>query len=61
MDTSKYTEKIELKDPSEAEELVIKIMMQEGALRFQEQLLSKLKSRKLRKAAKIVRGTELEL
>lgn len=61
MDEKKYDRQIELVDISEAQELAVKMIMQEGALRFQEQLLAKLKTRKLRKAAKIVRGTNLEL
>ena len=61
MDEKKYDRQIELVDMDDAQELAVKVIMQEGALRFQEQLLAKLKSRKLRKAAKIVRGTYLEL
>jgi hypothetical protein len=61
MDEKKYDRQIELVDMDEAQELAVKMIMQEGALRFQEQVLARLKSRKLRKAAKIVRGTYLEL
>lgn len=61
MDAKKYDRQIELVDINEAQELAVKMIMQEGALRFQEQVLARLKSRKLRKAAKIVRGTYLEL
>ncbi len=61
MDEKKYDRQIELVDINEAQELAVKVIMQEGALRFQEQVLARLKSRKLRKAAKIVRGTYLEL
>lgn len=61
MDEKKYDQVVELVEIDEAQELVVKMIMQEGALRFQEQVLARLKSRKLRKAAKIVRGTNLEL
>lgn len=61
MDEKKYDRQIELVEMDEAQELAVKMIMQEGALRFQEQVLARLKSRKLRKAAKIVRGTNLEL
>ena len=61
MDEKKYDRQIELVDMDEAQELAVKMIMQEGALRFQEQVLARLKSRKLRKAAKIVRGTHFEL
>lgn len=61
MDEKKYDRVVELVDIDEAQELAVKMIMQEGALRFQEQVLARLNSRKLRKAAKIVRGTNLEL
>lgn len=61
MDEKKYTQIVELVEIDEAQELAVKMIMQEGALRFQEQVLARLKSRKLRKAAKIVRGTYLDL
>lgn len=61
MDEKKYDRQIELVEMDEAQELAVKMIMQEGALRFQEQVLARLNNRKLRKAAKIVRGTYLEL
>lgn len=61
MDAKKYDRQIELVDITEAQELAVKIIMQEGALRFQEQVLAALKEKKLYKAAKVVEAVELEL
>lgn len=61
MDAKKYDQQIEVVDLTDAQELVVKMFMQEGALRFQEQVLAALKESKLYKAAKVVEAVELEL
>jgi hypothetical protein len=61
MDAKKYDRQVELVDITDAQELAVKIVMQEGALRFQDQVLTVLKEKKLYKAAKVVEAVELEL
>lgn len=61
MDAEKYNREIELVEMTEAQELVVKMIMQEGALRFQELCLSALAEKGLSEAADVVKAVELEL
>jgi alpha-D-ribose 1-methylphosphonate 5-triphosphate synthase subunit PhnI len=44
----------------EAEELAVKMIMQEGALRFQEQVIVALKQQDLYEAIKVVKAVEID-
>lgn len=61
MDAKKYDSEIEIVDLSEAQELIVKVIMQEGALRFQDQVIAVLKEKNLHEAIEVVKATELEL
>jgi hypothetical protein len=61
MDAKKYDRQIELVEMDEAQELAVKMIMQEGALRFQDQVIVALKAKNLDEAAAVVRAVELEL
>ena len=61
MDAKKYDRQVELVDIGEAEELAVKMIMQEGALRFQEQCIKALEEVDLLDAVTVVQGVELEL
>jgi len=60
MDARKYDRQIELVDMGEAEELAVKMIMQEGALRFQEQVIVALKQQDLYEAIKVVKAVEID-
>jgi hypothetical protein len=60
MDAKKYDRQIELVDMGEAEELAVKMIMQEGALRFQEQVIVALKQQDLYEAIKVVKAVEID-
>lgn len=61
MDARKYDRQIELVDMGEAEDLAVKMIMQEGALRFQDLVIAELKKRELLDAITVVEKVELEL
>lgn len=61
MDPKKYDRQVELVDMTDAQELIIKMIMQEGALRFQEQCVKALEEADMLDAATVVEGVEFEL
>ena len=61
MDEKKYDRQIELVDMGEAEELAVKMIMQEGALRFQDLVISELKKREMLDAIAVVEAVDVEL
>lgn len=61
MDEKKYDRQIELVDITEAQELAVKVIMQEGALRFQDKVIAALKEKNLHEAVEVVKATELDL
>lgn len=61
MDEKKYDRQIELVDINEAQELAVKMVMQEGALRFQDQVIAALSEKNLHEAIDVVKSTELKL
>lgn len=61
MDEKKYDRQIELVDITEAQELAVKVIMQEGALRFQDLCLAALTEKGMSEAADVIRAVELEL
>jgi len=61
VDVSKYDRQVELVDITEAQELAVKMIMQEGALRFQEQCVKALEEVDMLDAVTVVQGVELEL
>lgn len=61
MDEKKYDRQIELVDMDEAQELAVKMIMQEGALRFQDLCLAALAEKDMSEAADVIRAVELEL
>lgn len=61
MDAEKYSQQIEIVDMTEAQALVIKVIMQEGALRFQEQCIKALEEVDLLDAAAVVQGVEFDI
>lgn len=61
MDAKKYDREIELVDISEAQELVVKMIMQEGALRFQDLCLAALAEKGMSEAAEVVKAVDFEL
>jgi hypothetical protein len=61
MDESKYDRQIELVDMGEAEELAVKMIMQEGALRFQDLCLAALAEKNMPEAAKVIKAIEVNL
>ena len=61
MDEKKYDRQIELVDINEAQALVVKVIMQEGALRFQDLCLAALAEKGMSEAADVVKAVELEL
>jgi hypothetical protein len=60
MDAKKYDRQIELVDMGEAEELAVKMIMQEGALRFQDTVIAELKKREMLDAITVVEAVEVE-
>jgi hypothetical protein len=61
VDASKYERSVELVEMNEAQELAVKVVMQEGALRFQELVIAELKKRGMGDAITVVEEVELEL
>lgn len=61
MDAEKYSREIELVEMTEAQELVVKMIMQEGALRFQELCLAALAEKGLSEAAEIIKSVEFNI
>lgn len=59
MDAKKYDRQIELVDMGEAEELAVKMIMQEGALRFQDAAIAELKKHGMLDAIIVVEKVEL--
>jgi hypothetical protein len=60
MDAKKYDRQIELVDMGEAETLAVKMIMQEGALRFQDALIAELKKREMLDAITVVEAVDVE-
>jgi hypothetical protein len=60
MDAKKYDRQIELVDMGKAEELAVKMIMQEGALRFQDAVISELKKRQMLDAITVVEAVDVE-
>jgi hypothetical protein len=61
MDEQKYDRQIELVDIGEAEELAVKMIMQEGALRFQDLCLVALTEKNMPEAAEVIKAIEINL
>jgi hypothetical protein len=61
MDARKYDRQIELVDMGEAEDLAVKMIMQEGALRFQDLVIAELKKNDMLDAITLVEKVEFEL
>ena len=61
MDAKKYDRQIELVDMGEAEELAVKMIMQEGALRFQDLCLVALTEKNMPEAAEVIKAIEINL
>lgn len=61
MDAKKYDRQVELVDITEAQELAVKVIMQEGALRFQDAIIKSLTERGMEDAISVVRETEIGL
>jgi hypothetical protein len=61
MDAKKYDRQIELVDIGEAEELAVKIIMQEGALRFQDAAIAELNKHGMLDAITIIKAVDVEL
>jgi hypothetical protein len=60
MDAQKYDRQIELVDMDEAQELAVKMIMQEGALRFQDALIAELKKHEMFDAITVVEAVDVE-
>ena len=60
MDAKKYDRQIELVDMGEAEELAVKIIMQEGALRFQDALVAEFTKNGMLDAVTVVEAVDVE-
>jgi hypothetical protein len=60
MDAKKYDRQIELVDMGEAEELAVKIIMQEGALRFQDALVAEFIKNGMLDAVTVVEAVDVE-
>jgi hypothetical protein len=60
MDAKKYDRQIELVDMGEAEALAVKMIMQEGALRFQDSVIGELKKRGMLDAITVVEAVDVE-
>jgi hypothetical protein len=61
MDEKKYDRQIELVDMGFAEEFAVKMIMQEGALQFQELCIAALAEKNMLEAIEIVKATEINL
>ena len=60
MDAKKYDRQVELVDMGEAEELAVKLIMQEGALRFQDLVVAELTKHGMFDAIVVVEKVELD-
>lgn len=60
MDASKYDRQVELVDIGEAEELAVKMIMQEGALRFQDLVVAELAKHGMFDAITVIEKVELD-
>jgi hypothetical protein len=60
MDAKKYDRQIELVDIGEAEELAVKMIMQEGALRFQDLVVAELTKHGMFDAITVIEKVELD-
>jgi hypothetical protein len=60
MDAKKYDRQLELVDMDEAQELVVKMIMQEGALRFQDLVVAELTKHGMFDAITVVETVELD-
>ena len=60
MDAKKYDRQVELVDMGEAEELAVKMIMQEGALRFQDLVVAELTKHGMFDAIVVVEKVELD-
>jgi hypothetical protein len=60
MDAKKYDRQIELVDMGEAEELAVKMIMQEGALRFQDALVAEFIKNGMLDAVTVVEAVDVE-
>jgi hypothetical protein len=60
MDAKKYDRQIELVDIGEAEELAVKMIMQEGALRFQDALVAEFIKNGMLDAVTVVEAVDVE-
>jgi hypothetical protein len=61
MDAKKYDRQVELVDMGEAEEFAVRMIMQEGALRFQDAVIAELNKREMFDAIAVVEAVEVEL
>lgn len=61
MDEKKYDREIELVDMGLAEEFAVKMIMQEGALRFQDLCIAALTEKNMPEAVEVIRATEINL
>jgi hypothetical protein len=61
MDAKKYDRQLELVDMDEAQELVVKMIMQEGALRFQDAIVAELTKHGMLDAITVVEAVDVEL
>jgi hypothetical protein len=61
MDAKKYDRQVELVDISEAQELVVNMLMQEGAWRFQDAVVAALKERGMMDAITVVEEVDLDI
>jgi hypothetical protein len=61
MDEKKYDRQVELVDMGEAEEFALKMIMQEGALRFQDAVIAELNKREMFDAIAVVKTINIEL
>jgi hypothetical protein len=60
MDAKKYDRQLELVDMDEAQELVVKMIMQEGALRFQDAVVAELTKHGMLDAITVVEAVDVE-
>jgi len=60
MDAKKYDRVVEMVDIGEAEELAVKMIMQEGALRFQDALIAEFTKNGMLDAVTVVEAVDVE-
>jgi hypothetical protein len=61
MDAKKYDRQVELVDIGEAEELAVRMIMQEGSLRFQDLVVAELTKHGMFDAITVVEKVELDI